>query len=155
MSYLSRRMREEGFWRKKEPGVLTFNLTVDTSRLEASFARASRVISDLAERAGWKLDPWQEQTIEALYADPDAVRRMFDPPPRRTRQLFVASTPFEDDGEILARLRDRAARDRRLPWGMWVDEATHFLEADEGLRFDREYLNRECLGIWPTPREDE
>ena len=154
MSYLSRRMREEGFWRKKKPGVLTFNLTVDTSRLEAAFERASRAMNVLGERAGLRLTRWQEWWLEAAYADPDALHRMTVPPVagRRWPPVIVAATPDEsnDLAGLVAKVRE--AGQGTSPAWEWPDEALEYWPRQNGKSMR---LNREYLGVWPTSRERE
>lgn len=158
MSYLSRRMREEGFWRKRRPGVLTFSLEVDVSRAAAVFERASRMISDLAGRCGMKLDPWQESMVEALYVDPDDVRRIVDPPSYRRgsglidQWLELWPAPADPPGDESA---------TRLPWDVViVDEFRKWEEAGWPFTLDdlddepRPMIKREYLGIWPTARGD-
>lgn len=156
MSYLSRRMREEGFWRKRKPGVLTFNIEVDTSGLEAAFKRASRAFSGLAERAGLQpLDPWQEAMVDDLYARPH------DGPPwvwrHRSSQgpMFTITTPDESGGlaEMVAKARDAGEREWKWPDEVIIDEVQAWCDLgyDPPPAFDR----REHLGIWPTQREDE
>ncbi len=62
MSYLSMRMREEGFWGRpkvSEVPPLTVTISVDVSR-------AVDQLEQIAAAFGWRLDPWQRQVLEGL-----------------------------------------------------------------------------------------
>lgn len=65
MSYLSRRMREDS-WPRRRPGELKVTIGVDVSRWAEAFENLAVL--------GYQLMPWQKRMVEEMHADPDAVQ---------------------------------------------------------------------------------
>lgn len=174
MTYLSRRMREEGFWLKRtsttQCGEVTVTITCDVSKAVRSFERAAtaagaaaKIVADFARLSlDVELDPEQEAMIEAAFARrPDGSwkwERLSTRPPvlvDEARLYFASSAPDGSGGlaELVAKIHEAGEQTLAREW---PDEELEYWPRQNGksARFNREYLNRERLGIWPTPRED-